>query len=664
MKRQKSAQVNPPKKPKNTTNKSSSKKRIKKTEDSLLDDFNFFNFNKTNKEKNQHEIDPEALLKQLKIEEEDTKILLNKLKERKKVSRDFMKEMEQEKIIKERYNVKKGLMEKKKIDEYIRMVNVIEDPINQKRANKMQKKLYNNLEEYKNDKIKNLDFHKKLNLQYALYEENLKNIDNNKNKKEAENKYIKFQQEAKMKIKERQKKEEQRKKHLLKMQKDNEKYQLLVKNNFKKIGPKDIKANDNNKNILFQEEKNIEGTNLSPDMLGNNEKIEEINNNRYEKRSKSLVRMIIKSGVCQLPKVNDNLNFGAHKELSNILKNEKDNLKKLEKLLLFKKKYKFFDISSYIQTGKMKDIHNAKIVRVKHEDISLLNNNPNFNLNFEIGKNKPDDIIVYRNYLQSCKYNNNEHIQAYLLQAKNDVEVWTMVNERDEYGRNGLMYLLIHNNINMVKLTLLSGVTLDDKTDIFGRNLIHYCCSNIVDNEMLDIICHCIDFKNFSDLCKYVDKCIPIDNNNMENEDVYTKEYQLACEKRIENFDNMIEKKEQILIEKGIIIKEDEDDYYNYNYNKDGEKNLFLEVKREIKDPYENIYKKDIHIIQIVNAPDVQGDYPIHYLVKNNTKNKMKKIEILVYFHAKVDVLNSQNKKPIELINNKKIQQFLLKQMS
>jgi ankyrin repeat protein len=313
----------------------------------------------------------------------------------------------------------------------------------------------------------------------------------------------------------------------------------------------------------------------------------------------------------------------------------------------------------------MKDIHNAKIVRVKHEDISLLNNNPNFNLNFEIGKNKPDDIIVYRNYLQSCKYNNNEHIQAYLLQAKNDVEVWTMVNERDEYGRNGLMYLLIHNNINMVKLTLLSGVTLDDKTDIFGRNLIHYCCSNIVDNEMLDIICHCIDFKNFSDLCKYVDKCIPIDNNNMENEDVYTKEYQLACEKRIENFDNMIEKKEQILIEKGIIIKEDEDDYYNYNYNKDGEeKNLFIEVKREIKDPYENIHKKDIHIIQIVNAPDIQGDYPIHYLVKNNTKNKMKKIEILVYFHAKVDVLNSQNKKPIELINNKKIQQFLLKQMS
>ena len=180
----------------------------------------------------------------------------------------------------------------------------------------------------------------------------------------------------------------------------------------------------------------------------------------------------------------------------------------------------------------MNEIHKAKIVRVKHEDICLLNQNPNFNLNFEIGKNNPNDIIIYRNYLQSCKYNNNEHIQAYLLQALNDIEVWTMVNERDEYGRNGLFYLLIHNNINMIKLTLLSGVTLDDKTDIFGRNLIHYCCLNIVDHEMLNIICHCIDFKNFMDLCKYVDKCIPIDNNNIERDDVYTTEYQLECEKK------------------------------------------------------------------------------------------------------------------------------------
>ena len=242
----------------------------------------------------------------------------------------------------------------------------------------------------------------------------------------------------------------------------------------------------------------------------------------------------------------------------------------------------------------MNDIHNANIVRVKHEDICILNNNPNFNLNFEIGKNRENEIIIYRNYLQSCKYNNNEHIQAYLLQAKNDLEVWTMVNKRGEYGRNGLMYLLIHNNINMIKLTLLSSVTLDVKTDIFGRNLNHYCCTDILDDEMHNIICHCIDFKNFSDLCKYVDKCIPIDNNNIEENDAYTVKYQLSCEERIKNFDNLIDIKEKILIEKGIIKKDDEDDYYNsnYNYNKKEEGIQLIEVKREIKESYENIHKK------------------------------------------------------------------------
>ena len=561
--------------------------------------------------------------------------------------------MEQEKTIKERYNTKKNLMEKKKKEEYDRMVKVIKDPVNIKRTNKIDKKLTKNIEEYKNDKKNNLNFNRKLSLQYNIYIDNLKDVDNDKIKQEADNKYIKFQKENKIKIEERHKKEEERKKQLLKMQKDNEKYQLLVKNNFKKIKD-DTNIKNKNNNLLFKEENNIQGTNLSPEAI--------INNQNKKQRPKSSAKEKIKLGICILPRVNENLIIGAHEELSDILKNEKDDKMKLEKLLLFKKKYKYFDISSYIQTSKMNEIHKAKIVRVKHEDICLLNQNPNFNLNFEIGKNNENDIIIYRNYLQSCKYNNNEHIQAYLLQAKNDLEVWTMVNERDEYGRNGLMYLIIHNNINMIKLTLLSGVTLDDKTDIFGRNLIHYCCTDNVDYEMLDIICHCIDFKNFSDLCKYVDKCIPIDNNNLEKDDIYTVEYQRKCEENIKNFDNLIQIKEKILIEKGIIKVEEEDDYYNYNYGKEQEKNYLIEVKREIKDPYENIHKKEINMSNIVNCPDVEGNYPIHYLVINDNINNFKKIEILVYFHVKVYVLNSDNKKPIELTNNEKIRQFLLKQ--
>ena len=481
----KSKSKNNPKKS-TSSKKRISPKKIHKKEDLKSNDsnnynYNFFNFDENNNKNEQEKvIDANILLEKLKEEEEYTKIMLYKLNGRKKKNRDFVKEMEQEKNIRERYNTKKNLMEKKKADEYNRMVKVIKDPINIKRTNKIENKLNNNLEKHKNDKINNLVFNKELN----LHEDNIKNVDNEKFKKEAEKKYIQLQNENKMKIKERQKKEQQRKKHLLKMQKDNEKFQLLIKNDFK-MSKDDTNINNNKNNLLFKEEKNIEGTNMSPDIINNNEEKSKINKNY--KRAKSLIKSKIELGICQLPRVNENLNFGAHEELNDILKNEQDKQKKLEKLLIFKKKYKYFDISSYIQTGKMSDIHKAKVVRIKHEDIVLLNLNPNFNLNFEIGKNNESDIIVYRNYLQSCKYNNNEHIQAYLLLAKNDIEVWTMVNERDEYNRNGLMYLLIHNNINMIKLTLLSGVTLDDKKDIFGRNLIHYCCTDIVDNEMLHI---------------------------------------------------------------------------------------------------------------------------------------------------------------------------------
>ena len=52
----------------------------------------------------------------------------------------------------------------------------------------------------------------------------------------------------------------------------------------------------------------------------------------------------------------------------------------------------------------------------------------------------------------------------------------------------------------------------------------------------------------------------------------------------------------------------------------------------------------------------------MHYLVINDNINNFEKIQILIYFHAKAYVLNSENKKAIELTNNTKIQQFLLNQ--
>ena len=656
-----------------TKPKSGKQKKLKQpteNKNKTSDDFNFFKFLyqkeedeykiKPKEEENTKEyINPSLLIKQLKREEEDTKILLKKLKERKKVNKDFVKEMEKEKTVKKRYNTKKNLVDKKKNELKELNQKILRDEKNIKRTNKMDKKINFQTFEYFNNKENNLNFNKKLNLEIANYNENIENVDCDIYKNRSNYKYIKSQSENKFKIEKRKELEKERKKYLLKLQKDNLKYQTLVKNNFKI--DKNNKKNNLNIFNIFKEEKSFKGNNLSQNELINNDQKKEILiSNKYEKTTKDDVKLRIKSGICQLPRVNDNLNFHAHEELNNILQYDLDRTKKLEKLLLFKRKYKYFDISSYIQTGKMNDIKKAKIVRIKHEDISLANFSPGFNLNFEIGKHNPNDIIVYRNYLQSCKYNNSEHIQAYLLLAKNDIDVWTMVNDIDEYGRNGLMYLLIHNNINMIKLTLLSGVTMDSRTDIFGRNLIHYCCTNNVNPEMMDIICHCIDFKNFADLCKYVDKCIPIDNNNIEETDVYSPEYQLKCEKRIKEFDDLIQIKEKILKEKGITKSEnEEDDYVNYNKK---EKNVFIEVKREIRNPYEDIHKIDIHISDIINMPDVEGNYPIHYLVKEKSINNFKKLEILVYFHAKVNCLDAENHRAIEITDDVNIQQFLLKQ--
>ena len=533
----------------NSQNKKNKKNIPEKNESSK--EFNFFSYFyqneneeyklKSKEDKSTEEyINPKLLIEQLKKEEKDTKILLMQLKEKKLGTKTIINELkelkkneienkdkenkenknkeekqpDQEDIIKERYDTKKKIKENKILLAKEMKKNVIKDEKNIKRTNKMDKKINTQVFQYFNDKENNLDFNKKLNLIEDDYKENIDRVDHDLFRNLSEYKYIKAQNENKLKIEQRKKLEEERKEHLLKMEKDNLKYQRLVKNNFKIE-----KKNSKNNLIKFKEEKTIKGNKSSP-IQEQKEKL----SNKFRRRTKAEVRLTLKLGICQLPRVNDNLNFAAHEELNNILQKNINRTKKLEKLLLFKKKYRYFDISSYIQTGKMSEIKKAKIVRIKHEDISLANFKPSFNLNFEIGKNNlNNDIIVYRNYLQSCKYNNNEHIQAYLLLAKNDVEVWTMVNERDEYGRNGLMYLLIHNNINMIKLTLLSGVTLDSKSDIFGRNLIHYCCTNNVGPEMMDIICHCVDFKNFSDLCKYVDKCIPIDNNSIEEFGSYSQ---------------------------------------------------------------------------------------------------------------------------------------------
>ena len=115
--------------------------------------YNFFNFDDNGDiEKEENHIDADKLIKKLEDEQEDTKILLYKLNGRRQKNRDFIKEMEKEKLIRERYNTKKNLMQKKKNEEYNRMVKIIKDPISIKRTNRIEKELNNNLKNTKTTK--------------------------------------------------------------------------------------------------------------------------------------------------------------------------------------------------------------------------------------------------------------------------------------------------------------------------------------------------------------------------------------------------------------------------------------------------------------------------------------------------------------------------------
>ena len=484
--------------------------------------------------------------------------------------------------------------------------------------------------------------------------------------------------------------EKLKKEKLDKAKKANERAEKILKNGYKL--PKAGDANNDDKNInlrsgglgIFLEEK-IEGTNLAPN---------DINNNKNKiQRPNSSIKL---SNRNNLNKVNINEEMiNPEEKLKEILKKNPNNLKEL---LKFQKKYKYIDITPHIHKAQMNQIklnknkqkhkHNQKILNINdniEQDDSLENNEddkiegnkilfqeeeiqegdnaPNINNELDIDNNNEEEDkkeednndndngmeqkkkkkkkskskekkkkvkkkninnLIKNNYLEACKYNNDECIKNILLNAENDEKVCQIVNERDKYNRNGLMYLLIHNNTNMIKLSLLSGVKLDESKDIYGRNLIHYCCTNNVNKSILDIICHCIEFKRFGELCTYVNKCIPI--TKRANDDMFSHEFQEECERRIEDFDNLME------------IKIDE---------KDIQPDIVIKNKNE-----------NANIKKMVNTCDKDGNYPIHYLAKNDD---MEKMEILIYYHANLETVDNHGNKPINLTSNKVIQQFLLK---
>ena len=617
-------------------------------------------------QKKRRELQEELNIREKKQKElEEQKKMLDLYSKKEKFERRNASAKEKSKAINNRI---KQLLDK--VDKYMMTITNL-DNINKIKAQAQK--------EFEEEISKETKYKKKISKQYI---EKLSKL-NEKNEI--------LRNENKKKIEERKKNEILKKEKSKKDEKAYERAKQILQNGYKVYKVNQYNGNnlpkirDENKETdrekiksqgigMFKEEEYNIGTNLSPNMIINNE----INNNKNKRPSSSY--KIGNNNNLNLK--NKEIEINPEEKLKLILQKDPYNLKEL---LKFQKKYKYIDVGPYIHYAKMNLIKNNKNKnktkrplssnKIKTNENLDNNNNNNDKIVFEeeeIGggdncanpgeeeiemeeddnndKDKDNNVNSdnenrskekkkkkkkkkmkkkkknINNYLEACKYNNDDSIKSFLSNAKDDEEVFKIVNERDEYGRNGLMYLLIHNNSNMIKLSILSGVVLDDSKDIYGRNLVHYCCTNIVDKNMLDIICHCLDFKRFGDLCNYVNKCILIVKR--DETDIFSSDFQDECEKRIQDFDDLIKNKE----------------------NK-------INVK-EIKD---NNLSEKRNITKIVNSPDIEGNYPIHYLAKDDNMDKM---DILLYYHANLEALDSEGKKPINLTENKVIQQFLLKNVT
>ena len=568
-------------------------------------------------------------------EEIRNRVLLQKLKEEQTKHREFVRKLELEKKVKAELAEEQRQRELIANKAYIARRNA-SAKFRARETNERISKMLAKVDAYMK-KIENLDSIDRIKLQAQKeYNEEIKK----KNKKikvtddsikrlaKLNNKNSGLREENIKKRKEREESEKLKREKIEQAKKINEKIQNILEKGLQTNEPKETKKAGNG---LFQEEETIVGTNLSPDMMENN-----INRPQSTKQTRLL------------PPINEINDRNAEEELRQILKHDKNNMKKL---LEFNKKYKNFDISSYLHTAKMNQIKSAKVVKT---NVIQSSTKKNLMLTVQDGN--------YPTYLLACKYNSNEHIQAHLLNAKDDIEVFMMLNEKDESDRNGLMYLLIYNNLPMIKLTLLSGVILSSCKDIYGRNLIHYCCRDEISSELLDVICHCIVFENKEDFIgmnRYIEKCMKISNeenisgiNECENK---IKE----CDSEIKNVDLVEKPEERIQREKEEREKEDAKQLsVNGKVNQSNAKltggNVVINHRINVG---EEIRKKKVPMKKLINSPDVDGKCPIHYCA---IKNDLEKIKILVYYNVRLDSVNFNGCKAIDLTTSEVIQQYLL----
>jgi hypothetical protein len=241
-------------------------------------------------------------------------------------------------------------------------------------------------------------------------------------------------------------------------------------------------------------------------------------------------------------------------------------------------------------------------------------------------------------YLIACKYNNEEFIKAHLISAKDDDEMVIKVNERDEFGRKGILYLILHGNYDMIKLSLMSGIILGDCIDNYNRNIIHYCTLSPY-NDIIDIICRCIIFEHkeqHNEMIKYLQKVYLGTKYNIES---------IPLEK--EQVDDMLSTLDDSVTNKVKIYTAYEQEVpidqimFNSGFDKiEGINtlkpttvgyNLFTKIVKRQKIP----------LMQMINMKDSDGRTPLHIAAMNN---HFESIKVLCYYNVRLEDYDSENK--------------------
>lgn len=436
----------------------------------------------------------------------------------------------------------------------------------------------------------------------------------------------------------------------------------------------------NKMNNLFNLEEDLVGTNALPEKgESQNYSIIQSEKNSEKNIQKNLLSSKNKSNLNSNPN-NINDKQEADIELRKILKNGAT----AESLMKFKNKYKWFDISPYLHKVQMemvkKRTKNKNIIneytrsKIISEKMLKFTNFSNDKKPSENEKNQENNELNESqqqfkdtSFPSACLSNNSSLIQSKLLACKDDAEVFNLVNEKDEFNRKGIIYLILHGNFPMIKLCIMSGLILSDTRDKFDRNFLHYIALS-KSSKMIEVFLKCFLYEykeDYEGMMKYMGKIYLKDSvdEQMELTEEEISEFFKFIENSFENFDQKI--CENTNNEENEEKKPEEDEYKlnvissNQSQNENLKFTNSMTVTNQINLYFEELKKNKISLSSLINQLDSDQRTPLHLACKYNN---IEVIKTLLFHNVNVDLKDNLKNRAIDYCSheNETVIQYII----